>query len=375
MYFDELKQIEILSPELVGKDVVVYGTEAAARRVYREYIETGCFKSVKYCDSSPLKQGKYFRGSKIISPDELLTFPRDTIVIIAVNDFLAFDDIAYFLHDNGFKNTYTSHDGLWVTQTYDLETNNKLLLDNKEKINRVFNLLHDDASRKILQNIIMFRKTNNRQYLRKAFSYCKTWPQYFPPSYIFSPEDDEIFIDAGCFDTGSIYGFSEWTKGIYKKVYSFEPTDILFDECKQLIEKNHYKAEIINAGLYSYTGKVPFNSNANGNAWISEVGDDLVNIVSLDELMNDRKEKVTYIKMDIEGSEMEALKGCFKTIDRDHPKLAISIYHKLTDLWEIPIWIIDNFPNYKFYLGHHAPTGCETILYARWDDEDFMEII
>ena len=68
--------------------------------------------------------------------------------------------------------------------------------------------------------------------------------------------------------------------------------------------------------------------------------------------------------MDIEGAEYKALLGAEKTIKKYKPKLAICIYHKPEDVWEIP-WLIHQFnPNYKFYLRHYSLTSPETVLYA-----------
>lgn len=183
---------------------------------------------------------------------------------------------------------------------------------------------------------------------------------------------DEIFIDGGCFDAGTIAQFQQWNGGLYSRVFAFEPAEVLFKECKGIVKANGYRADIINAGLYSFSGKVSFNSNIDGNARIDENGIDSIQVTSLDEFLEKHGERVTFIKMDIEGSEMEALKGCVQTINRDHPKLAICIYHRMEDLWEIPFWIIKNFPQYRIYVGHHAPTHCETVLYARWEERDTL---
>lgn len=68
--------------------------------------------------------------------------------------------------------------------------------------------------------------------------------------------------------------------------------------------------------------------------------------------------------MDIEGSELEALKGAVHTIQRDKPKLAICIYHKPEDMTEIPLYIKSLVPEYKFYVRHHSNCWTDTVLYA-----------
>jgi len=84
-----------------------------------------------------------------------------------------------------------------------------------------------------------------------------------------------------------------------------------------------------------------------------------------------RKEsvKVNTIKMDIEGSEIEAIKGAKETILRYCPKLQICVYHKMDDLWNIPLLIRSINPKYKFYLGHHSQNIFDTLLYAIPDEK------
>ena len=73
---------------------------------------------------------------------------------------------------------------------------------------------------------------------------------------------------------------------------------------------------------------------------------------------------VTFIKMDIEGAELEALKGSSKIIKKYMPKLAISLYHKKDDILEIPLYIKELVPEYKLYIRHYSNAGVETVLYA-----------
>jgi hypothetical protein len=75
--------------------------------------------------------------------------------------------------------------------------------------------------------------------------------------------------------------------------------------------------------------------------------------------------KLDFIKMDIEGSELNALKGAKKVICKYRPKLAISVYHHPEDIYEIPKWIESLNLGYKFYLGHFTTHRDETILFAK----------
>ena len=77
------------------------------------------------------------------------------------------------------------------------------------------------------------------------------------------------------------------------------------------------------------------------------------------------KEKVDYIKMDIEGMEMEALKGATETLRLYKPALAVSVYHKIEDIVEIPQFILNLGLDYKLYLRHYWNcNGTDSILFA-----------
>ena len=88
-----------------------------------------------------------------------------------------------------------------------------------------------------------------------------------------------------------------------------------------------------------------------------------INVLSIDDFMKD-KEAPTFIKMDIEGSETEALLGAKKIIKKYKPKLAISVYHNATDLWKIPLLIKSLNNDYKIYLRHYSNEIMDTICYA-----------
>jgi len=87
--------------------------------------------------------------------------------------------------------------------------------------------------------------------------------------------------------------------------------------------------------------------------------------IAIDDFTNEIQKKIDFIKMDIEGAELDALKGAVKTIRKFKPKLAISIYHSLDDFVNIPIWIDSLNLGYKLYLGHYSIHNEETVIYAK----------
>lgn len=180
--------------------------------------------------------------------------------------------------------------------------------------------------------------------------------QYFDEDIIqFS--DEEVFIDAGVFD---LYTSENLLKkcSTVKKIYGFEPSESLYEFAKN---KNlNCDIELVKAGLWSK--KSTLNFFAKGSlSRVSENGAEEIQVVALDEVVSDH---VTFIKMDIEGSELEALKGSEKIIKKYKPKLAISVYHKPEDIIDIPKLIKSIVPEYKLYMRHYTDCSDETVLYA-----------
>jgi hypothetical protein len=73
---------------------------------------------------------------------------------------------------------------------------------------------------------------------------------------------------------------------------------------------------------------------------------------------------VDFIKLDVEGAELDVLKGAREVLKRDRPQLAVCIYHKKEDLFRIPLFLSGVLKNYKYRLGHYSSTFWDTVWYA-----------
>jgi FkbM family methyltransferase len=231
---------------------------------------------------------------------------------------------------------------------------------NKDRVKKIANLLSDDESKKTYLKIIKYRQTLN----------FLDYPKYNRNGYFFNSffaySNNEVLIDCGAFTGDTIQEFLAMEIQ-YQKIIAFEPGFENFQ-----ILKNNYgenpKIMLVNAGTYSKNSTLYFSGTGDFGI-ISETskkvdGEISVNVRSIDSLH--LQEKVTFIKMDIEGSELNALVGAKETILRDKPKLAISIYHSNEDMVSIAEYIYKIAPEYKFYVRHNQtfPHAADTVLYA-----------
>jgi FkbM family methyltransferase len=203
-------------------------------------------------------------------------------------------------------------------------------------------------------------------------------PQYFCKE-ILPPVKDEIFIDAGCLDGNTMKQFVDYCSGNYKKIIGFEPMPVSYSTTVANIEKwSMANVEMFQKGLWSSEEELSFTirvkkGNLVGSSRMASLHKDssaivesqeiIVQTIALDSVAGG--EKVTFIKMDIEGAELEALKGAKNTILQNKPKLAICLYHKPEDIVEIPEFLSGLGLDYTFYIRHHRYMGYgETVLYA-----------
>lgn len=172
--------------------------------------------------------------------------------------------------------------------------------------------------------------------------------------------EKEVFADVGGYDGNTTRAFSNWVTGEWKSRI-FEPGKENIITIKENLKDLKSCLEIIPKGAWS-VGTTLFFTEDGVNSVISNEGDVKVDVTTIDNEFAD--EPCTFIKMDIEGSEIEALKGAERIIKKNRPKLAISVYHKKEDIVEIPKLILRLNPNYKLYLRHYSMTWFDTVLYA-----------
>jgi len=186
--------------------------------------------------------------------------------------------------------------------------------------------------------------------------------RYFNQDFI-ELGDNEVFIDVGCFDLSTSLEFEGCCKKC-KKIYAFEPDPENYKVClgkRNQLGLNHI--ELLEAGTWSKRTTLRFNATNGEGSCVSEKGASSIAVVPIDEAV-DSADRVTMIKMDVEGAELESLKGAKNLIQRDKPKLAICIYHKPIDMTEIPLYIKELVPKYKLYVRHNSNSIYDTVLYA-----------
>ena len=183
-----------------------------------------------------------------------------------------------------------------------------------------------------------------------------------------------MFLDAGAYDGGTAVQFARYCAECgkdYKRIVCFEPSTA-FQKCQENVTgAGLHDCDVVNAGLYICNKEVSFdNSLVNGGsaAIVYNSGTNVreewtsIRTVAIDDCTSCAD--VTFIKMDIEGAELDALMGAERTIRSNKPKLAICIYHKPEDVIKIPMYIESLRSDYKFFIRKYTPHHGEIVLYA-----------
>lgn len=191
------------------------------------------------------------------------------------------------------------------------------------------------------------------------------------PDRVVKAEEGNVVIDAGgCWGDTALYFAHEVGKN--GKVYSFEfmPENlVIFERNMSVNPELSQRINLVRMPLWSKSGEQLF-VEANGPATRVVLNTNRpdatrVETLTIDDLVNNEKlDRVDFIKMDIEGAELESLRGAENTICRFRPKLAICVYHKLNDFWEIPQYIDSLELGYRFSLRHFTIHAEETVLFA-----------
>jgi FkbM family methyltransferase len=259
--------------------------------------------------------------------------------------------IKYQGHDSVFKIFY-----LFDIHEFEMSIGDEFITLNKKSLNEIFDCLSDPDSKDSFNNYLTARYNNDWGLIYNNVINWDSIPEFL------NLTKDEVVVDCGAYDGDSLFNYINKIGG-YSKYYAIEPD---FNNFKTLKNKiiNLPNTQILNIGVWNKKDRLSFNLNDDQSKIMNNEPELDSNIIMVDTVDNICENTASFIKMDIEGAEYEALLGSVKTISLQKPKLAISIYHKQIDLYRLFILIKSIRSDYKFYFRLHNRLGVDAILYA-----------
>jgi FkbM family methyltransferase len=232
-------------------------------------------------------------------------------------------------------------------------------LQYKDEVRRAWELWADAQSRSVFTSQLRWRFTLDYGVLPEPSPTDET---YFPPEI--EPIADEVFVDVGAFDGDTVQAFGERRGGRFAKAIAVEPDPANCTALRRRADGLPFgdRIEILNVGAASHDGELRFDATGTAAASISASGAIKVPCRRLDDALAGGAP--TYLKMDVEGAELDALRGAARMIRRCRPVLAICLYHKPEDLWTIPLFVDSLDCGYVYLLRAHSEECWELVLYA-----------
>lgn len=333
-------------------------------------INVTCICTMNQADK---KLWKPAEGETVVSLEEFPTLDVKPKFMFIFSGFFPLMFMDYF---NKFGTKMFGFNGTSIAEDY-YEFYMKHLLE----LYDVHEMLADEESKKVFRAYMTARVTNLISDYRFAPE-----PQYFLEGFF--PTNGNIAIDGGAFDGATSLDFEK--QGA--KVYAFEMNENNYKNCLVRLDKFGGGKNIIleNRGLSNQESESSYTSGGASSRKDSK-GAFTAKFIDLDTYaLRNNLPRVDYIKLDIEGAELDMLHGASKTISRYKPKLAISAYHKPEDLWTLANYIKSLRSDYEFKLRHYridctdylfndsqraifrsfgldyfCPSMCEVVLYCR----------
>ena len=322
-----------------GKPVLVYGMGNGADKVIDELLRLE-IPILGVTASDAFVRGQSFRGFTV---KKLSEFEGDFIIAVAFASYIP-EVMEHILS---------------LTERYEVlvpcvpvigdEIINSDFIDRyKSEIEKAYSLF-DAESQRIFAGCLEFMLSGD---LRTLMSVTTDKDEVF--ENILKLGECEHYLDLGAYKGDTIEELLHYTSGKYSSIIALEPDVKTFRKLETFAE-GMPDVELHRKAVYSFGGTVNFNSAAGRQSSIGKNGVETES-VTVDELCKGRG--VTYIKMDVEGAEIDAILGAKETLFTQKPKLNIALYHKFTDFFKIPLLIHSINPDYKFHVRRHPYIPC-----------------
>ena len=320
----------------VKKPIFLYGMGNGADRILYRLEQLG-MRARGVFASDDFVRHQDFHGYTVCSYEEAKAACPEMLVLIAFGSSLP-DVMANMRRIAAEQETYAPALPLFgedfFTPTY--------AAAHREELFRVYSLLADESSRKTFREMIAYKITGKLQHLLA----CET-PQQQVFETFFALQPGEICADLGAYNGDTILQFARLCPH-YRRIYGMEPDFRTFR--KLLVNTAHLeRTSLWNACCDARPQFVSFSAKGGRNSAVGHGR--MLPAYPLASLLDGAP--VSYIKLDVEGQEANALLGAQKSIAKYKPKLSVSAYHRSEDLFSLPLLVHSIRPDYQIFLRHH----------------------
>lgn len=351
----------------------IYGAGEAAHWVYEIAIKSKKIDIEAFVDKN--ESIRRYKEYECITIDKMIEIKNKKLekrinIIVCVGSYEIYTLIKRNLIINGFSNIYY-HGYFFELQYLFYNDESKmrkskwinLFTQNKEKIQYAYECLEDEKSKDLYIEILY------SLYYRRAinFEMRPREEQYFPKD-IQGVKHQKIskFLILGAYD-GDLIRQILLNNFNIEHIYALEPDPKIFKRLKLFVDKLEIsdRIDIIEKAIGLKKGRSRFKIETGLGSKISSQGEIYVDVTTIDTLLEEGViDKTELITLDIEGQELNALRGAKKYIKMYMPDLGVCTYHKPEHLWEIPIEIRKISSSYRINLRNYTSFLTESVYYA-----------
>ena len=351
---------DLASP--LGERLVLFGAGPLGKGVLAGLRKTG-IEPVAFSDNNPDLWHQQVMGLPVLSPVEAAQQHGKTACFVVT--IYQGSSVRRQLSSLGCQRVAACAPLLWkyadvFIPQCGLELPHRLR-EQGRSIRQCYATLGDELSKRELREQLLWRYWLDFPVLSSPMEASDT---YFPTDLL-SPVPDEVFVDCGSFDGDSIRSFNQHWGGRFRHVFAFEPDPVNRGALAANVEAMGIldRVTVMSYAVGNTNDRLSFTfTNSASSHLTTQNTGSAIECRRLDDI--EWPLIPTYIKMDIESAEPEALAGAAELLRRHQPVLAICTYHRSEHLWQIPNLIRSISSEYQLFLRRYAEECWEGICYA-----------
>lgn len=347
----------------INQPVVLFGCGSLGRRTLAGLTSAGK-APVAVADNNPKMWGRDIDGTVVLSPaDAVKAYGEEAVFAVTIYNGSAARDqlrllgcrhvVHFGLLYQAFPGALMPHGGVAPPEA---------IFEHADEVMAASRIWADETSTEEYLGQMAWRLSLESGNLALPSPMTE---RYFPHE-LFDLNADDLFVDCGAFDGDSLRDLLSRRNGELRGFVGLEPDPENYKRLSVYVESLAVdlrgKVSVHPLAVGSRSGAIAFSATASPGSSISASGEITVECTSLDSLVGEAHP--TFIKMDVEGNELDALAGARNVLEKDRPILAICLYHKPADLWQIPLFIKAVVPDYRLFMRRYAEDCWELVCYA-----------
>jgi FkbM family methyltransferase len=352
--------------EDTGRKVVLFGAGGLGKQTLACLRSVGV-EPVAICDSNPASWGTQLDGADVTTPRAAAAlFGAEALFIVTIwNPHHWYTETHQQLEHLGCRRIAPPSPVYWrfadkLLPFYAQDLPHKMC-PQADDVLKAADIWSDDRSRQEYLQQVSWR-------MRGSWTFDRPLDQesYFLED-VFDLIPDEVFIDCGAFDGDTLRAYLSHVHQDFRRFVAIEPDQATFGRLNAFVDGLHPqirdKVTVLHCAVGATRTMIPFQGTGELSSKAAPDGTSFIRCVPIPEL-EDPSAPITFIKMDIEGAEADALHGARTAIERNRPVLAVCVYHTQHDLWRLPLFMKEMVPDYQMYLRCHEGDGWQTVAYA-----------